>query len=128
MMRNQLFLAALGLVLGLAGAASAEDPAKVGQTSAGPALTDPAGMTLYTFTRDMPGASNCNGACATAWPPFAAGPADKGGGDWSVIQRDDGKPQWAHKGEPLYRYAQDKAPGDASGEGAAAGKWHVAKP
>jgi predicted lipoprotein with Yx(FWY)xxD motif len=127
-MRTQLFLAALGLGLCLAGAAVAEGPAKVGQTSAGPALTDAAGMTLYTFTRDMPGASNCNGACATAWPPFTAGGADKSAGDWSVVQRDDGKLQWAYKGQPLYRDAQDKSPGDAAGEGAAAGKWHVAKP
>jgi predicted lipoprotein with Yx(FWY)xxD motif len=103
-------------------------PAKVGQTSAGPTLTDPAGMTLYTYSRDMTGYSNCNDACAAAWPPFAA-PADaKSAGDWSIVHRDDGKPQWAYKGAALYHDAKDAKPGDAAGEGADGGKWHAAKP
>ena len=127
-MRKMLSLATFGAAIALAGAAAAEGPGKVGQTSAGPALTDPAGMTLYTYTRDMPGVSNCNGDCAAAWPPLAASASDQGAGDWSVIQRDDGKMQWAYKGAALYRDAQDKAPGDATGEGAANGKWHIAKP
>ena len=35
-------------------------------------LTGTNGMTLYTFTRDTPGVSNCNGNCAAAWPPLMA--------------------------------------------------------
>lgn len=103
-------------------------PAKVGQTSLGPALTDQRGMTLYTFTRDMTGYSNCNGPCAAAWPPLLA-PADaKVSGDWTVIPRDDGRRQWAYKGRALYDWSKDTAPGDVAGDGADNGKWHVAKP
>lgn len=103
-------------------------PAKVSQTSLGPALTDGRGMTLYTFTRDMTGYSNCNGACAAAWPPLLA-PADaKASSDWTIIPRDDGKRQWAYKGSALYGWGKDAAPGDVTGAGADNGKWHVAKP
>src|SRR5436190_23123187 len=38
----------------------------------GPILTDPAGMTLYTWAGDQQGVSNCNDNCATAWPPLLA--------------------------------------------------------
>jgi len=128
-MRPTLFIGALAGALSLALSAAAQDagPAKVGQTSAGSTLTDPAGMTLYTYNRDMTGYSNCNDACATAWPPFLAGADAKAAGDWSIVHRDDGKLQWAYKGAALYHYAQDK-PGGASGDNAAGGKWHVAKP
>jgi predicted lipoprotein with Yx(FWY)xxD motif len=103
-------------------------PAKVGQTSLGPTLTDSRGMTLYTFTRDMTGYSNCNGDCAVAWPPLLA-PADaKANGDWSIVVRDDGKRQWAYKGSALYAWSKDAAPGDVIGDGIGNGKWHVAKP
>ncbi|HEX5380278.1 MAG TPA: hypothetical protein VFW47_17000 [Phenylobacterium sp.] len=115
--------------LSLSGALAQETgPAKVAQTSLGPALTDARGMTLYTFTRDMTGYSNCNGPCAAAWPPLLA-PADaKAGGDWTIILRDDGKRQWAYKGSALYGWSKDAAPGDVTGDGADNGKWHVAKP
>ena len=109
--------------------ASAQDagPAKIGQTSAGPTLTDANGMTLYTYSRDMTGYSNCNGACATAWPPFSAAADAKASDDWTIIVRDDGKRQWAYKGMALYAWSKDAKPGDVSGDGAG-GKWHIAKP
>ena len=72
--------------------------------SAGPArvsngvLTGANGMTLYTFDKDAPGKSNCNGPCATNWPPLYAADGDSGSGDYSVITRDDGKKQWATRG------------------------------
>jgi predicted lipoprotein with Yx(FWY)xxD motif len=130
-MRSMLFAAAV-IAMSAAGysSVSAQDlgPAKVGQTSAGPALTDARGMTLYTYTRDMTGFSNCNGPCAAEWPPMSA-PADaKSNGDWSIIVRDDGKRQWAYKGAALYVWSKDVSPGQAAGEGAGNGKWHIAKP
>ena len=80
-------------------------------------FVDAKGMTLYTFDRDTPGKSNCNGPCAVNWPPFGA-PADaKPTGDWSVITREDGRKQWAYKGKPLYTWAKDQKPGDRSGDG-----------
>jgi predicted lipoprotein with Yx(FWY)xxD motif len=100
-------------------------PAKV----ADGVLTNPAGMTLYTFDRDTAGSgkSVCNGPCATNWPPFAA-PADaKATGEWSIVTRDDGAKQWAYKGKPLYAWSKDQKPGDKTGDGFLNNAWHVAK-
>jgi len=119
-------VAALG-ALSLPAIAQPSGPGKVGQSSLGPVLTDQNGMTLYTYSRDMVGYSNCNGDCATAWPPLAA---DTGAasGDWTVIVRDDGKKQWAYKGHAVYRDSKDAKPGDVTGDGADSGKWRTAKP
>jgi predicted lipoprotein with Yx(FWY)xxD motif len=35
-------------------------------------LADARGMTLYTYDKDEPGKSNCNGLCAHFWPPLRA--------------------------------------------------------
>lgn len=40
--------------------------------SLGQMLTDPAGRTLYRFSRDTPGTSSCYDQCAAAWPPLLA--------------------------------------------------------
>ncbi|MFI4976756.1 MAG: hypothetical protein ACHP84_19665 [Caulobacterales bacterium] len=111
-------------------AAVAQDagPAKVAQTSLGPTLTDASGMTLYTYTRDMTGFSNCNDQCAAAWPPLAAAADAKANGDWTIIVRDDGKKQWAYKGRALYTWSKDFKPGDTTGDGGDNGKWRTAKP
>ena len=104
-------------------AASAADPAKVTDG----VLTGPNGMTLYTFDPDSGGKSTCNGTCAVNWPPLMASDTDKPSGDWTVIQRDDGKKQWAFKGKPLYYWAKDSKPGDKTGDGVNK-VWHLAKP
>lgn len=87
------------------------------------------GMTLYVFDKDPAGAgkSVCNGPCAGNWPPLAAGSDAKPSGDYSVITRDDGSKQWAHKGKPLYYWAKDQKPGDKTGDGFNK-VWHVANP
>jgi len=90
-------------------------------------LTDTKGMTLYTFERDSAGKSACNGPCAANWPPLVAGADAKASGDWTIVTRDDGTKQWAYKGRPLYTWAQDKKPGDRTGDGFR-NVWHVAKP
>ena len=89
-------------------------------------MTDPKGMTLYTFDKDSGGKSMCNGPCATNWPPLMAGADAKPSGDMTIITRDDGSKQWAFKGKPLYTFAKDKKPGDMTGEGVN-NVWHVAK-
>lgn len=93
------------------------------------ALTDGAGMTLYTFDNDPAGAgkSVCNGPCAVNWPPLMADASARGDGDYSVITRDDGRRQWAYKGKPLYLWVNDKKPGDRTGDGFR-NVWRVAKP
>lgn len=92
-------------------------------------LTDPSGLTLYVFDNDatMPGKSACTGVCLNMWTPFLAESGVKAAGDYSLITRDDGKRQWAYKGKPLYRWYNDKKPGDQVGDGLRR-VWHVAKP
>jgi predicted lipoprotein with Yx(FWY)xxD motif len=103
-------------------------PAKVAGTAKGKSLVDTHGMTLYTFDRDKtPGKSNCNGKCAGNWPPFAATADAADVGSWTVIVRNDGSKQWAYKGKPLYRWMDDKKPGDADGDGRFS-VWHIAAP
>lgn len=102
-------------------------PAKTGDTAKGKVLTDDKGMTLYQFDKDSGGKSACNGPCAQLWPPLMATADAKTSGDWSVVARDDGSKQWAHKGQPLYTWAKDTKAGEVSGDGVN-GVWHIAKP
>jgi predicted lipoprotein with Yx(FWY)xxD motif len=103
-------------------------PGKVGDTAKGKALVDAQGLTLYTFDRDTAaGKSNCNGKCTINWPPLAATADAKNMGDWTVIVRNDGSKQWAYKGKPLYRWMEDKKPGDVDGDGRF-NVWHIAVP
>src|ERR1044071_1378559 len=41
-----------------------------GNDELGAFLVGPNGMTLYLYTKDTPGVSNCYDKCATAWPPL----------------------------------------------------------
>ncbi|WP_153145459.1 hypothetical protein [Dechloromonas sp. H13] len=112
----------------LAACSSYSTRAAAPATESGGVLTGANGMTLYTFDKDAPGKSNCNGPCATNWPPLYAADGDSGSGDYSVINRDDGKKQWAFKGKPLYYWTKDQKPGDRTGDGFLNNAWHVAKP
>ena len=106
---------------------------EVAETDAGPSLVGPDGRTLYIFTRDTEGTSNCADDCAALWPPFEveAGatvePGEGVSGDLAIIERDDGTSQVTHDGMPLYYYAEDAEPGDATGEGVG-GVWFIASP
>jgi predicted lipoprotein with Yx(FWY)xxD motif len=123
--RAALLPCAFALALAaFAGAAHAAEPAK----AAGGMLVGANGMTLYTFDKDSGGKSACNGPCATNWPPLMAADGDQASGDWSIVTRDDGKKQWAYKGKPLYFWAKDAKPGDATGDGMLNNAWHAAKP
>lgn len=88
-----------------------------------------AGMTLYTFDKDVAGSgkSVCNGPCAQNWPPVMASSNDSSGGDWSLVTRDDGSKQWAYQGKPLYLWIKDQKPGDTTGDGVNK-VWRIAKP
>jgi predicted lipoprotein with Yx(FWY)xxD motif len=112
-------------LLGGCASMTASSPAKV----ADGVLVGPNGMTLYVFDRDTAGSgkSVCNGPCATNWPPLMATDADKPGGDYTVVTRDDGAKQWAMKGKPLYYWAKDTKPGDKTGDNVGT-VWHVVKP
>ena len=92
-------------------------------------LVGPNQMTLYVFDRDAAGSgkSQCNGPCATNWPPLMAPGGSRPIGHWSVVTRDDGASQWAYKGRPLYFWAKDKKPGETTGDGVG-NAWHTARP
>lgn len=118
---------AAGVALAVA-AGCASMSAPDGVRAAGGMLTDPAGMTLYTFDKDPAGAgkSMCNDGCAKNWPPLAVSAGSEPRGDWTIVVRDDGSRQWAYKGKPLYLWVKDHKPGDMTGDGFR-GVWHVAR-
>ncbi|WP_354639254.1 hypothetical protein [Kitasatospora camelliae] len=100
----------------------------------GAIVTDNEGRTLYRFDKDTakPPVSNCNGACATTWPPVMAGdsaPELKGIDKAlvSTVTRADGSKQVTLNGWPVYRYAPDTKPGDTKGQGVN-GTWFVITP
>ena len=91
-------------------------------------LTNAKGLTLYWFVPDTSTKSNCNGSCATYWPPVP-GPATAGAGvtgKLATIKRSDGSTQATYDGHPLYTYVGDTAPGQAKGNGLnlSGGVWH----
>lgn len=89
-------------------------------------LVAASGMTLYVFDNDTAGSgkSACNGGCAALWPALKANDGENATGDYTIISRDDGARQWAHKGKPLYLWANDKKPGDKTGDNFK-DVWHV---
>lgn len=110
-----------------AGAALAGNVIETGDTAVGKVLTDGSGMTLYTFDKDTGAVSNCYGDCAVKWPPLEAKANARPSEKFGIIIRADGSRQWAYKGEALYTWFKDEAPGDITGDGVK-NVWHVAKP
>jgi predicted lipoprotein with Yx(FWY)xxD motif len=99
----------------------------------GPYLTGAAGMSLYTFAFDVPGASNCYDRCAQAWPPLLVDAvtellAGEGiPGELGTAERDDGTIQVTYEDWPLYYWSNDEAPGDTTGHNVN-NVWAVAYP
>ncbi|RII20264.1 hypothetical protein DSC45_03490 [Streptomyces sp. YIM 130001] len=97
----------------------------------GKVLTDSSGFTLYRFDKDTakPPKSACEGDCAKAWPAVLAKGAEPAPGiDKSLlgsVKAPDGTEQLTVAGWPMYRYAEDKKPGDAKGQGVG-GTWYAA--
>jgi predicted lipoprotein with Yx(FWY)xxD motif len=96
----------------------------------GNVVTDSRGFTLYRFDEDTanPPASNCNDACATAWPPVPADDVTAADGvkaaDLGSVTRADGTTQLTLGGWPVYRYAKDTKAGDTKGQGVG-GTWNA---
>jgi len=108
-----------------AAGSSALKTAKIGGATV---VTNAKGFTLYWFVPDTATTSKCNGSCATFWPPVK-GPATAGAGvtgKLATIKRADGSAQATYNGHPLYTYAGDHAPGQATGDGlnVNGGVWH----
>ncbi len=126
-MLKLLSFPAIGAVA-LAAAAFAADSSATPPAAKNGMFVNAKGMTLYTFDKDTPGKSVCNGQCATNWPPMLVGDGGKAIGDWTIVVRDDGLKQWAYKGKPVYGWVKDAKPGDTTGDGFLNGAWHIAKP
>jgi predicted lipoprotein with Yx(FWY)xxD motif len=88
-------------------------------TSKGTVLTTAGGLTLYWFAKDTAMQSNCNGSCATYWPPVIGSPVAAPGTSlphgFGTIKRADGQTQATYDGHPLYTYAGDTGAGQISG-------------
>ncbi len=117
--------------------AAASAPTTLGTTDIGglgPVLTDQVGRTLYLFTKDGKdsGQSTCDGACAKTWPPLLVDgritvAQDIDTGLIGQISRADGRKQVTVGGWPVYTYAKDGAPGEATGHGAG-NTWYAVEP
>lgn len=99
-----------------------------------PYLVGPEGLTLYMFTNDADGVSNCSGQCATNWPPLVVADGEEptasedAPGELGVIEREDGLGrQVTYNGMPLYYWVGDTAPGQTSGH-EVGGVWFVVPP
>jgi predicted lipoprotein with Yx(FWY)xxD motif len=104
-------------------------------SSGGTVLASGSGRAIYLWAKDTGDMSNCNGACAGAWPPVtttgtatAAGSAKAS--DIGTITRSDGTKQVTYDGHPLYYFSGDSGPGTASGQGSDAfgAKWWLVAP
>ncbi|HEY3023486.1 MAG TPA: hypothetical protein VGK11_07625 [Actinomycetota bacterium] len=98
----------------------------------GTVLADSAGLTLYHNTKETRSMIVCTGGCASSWPPVLVTgslPQDTGviKGTFGTIMRPDGSTQLTINGMPLYTYAVDSGPGQASGQGIA-GVWFAVTP
>jgi predicted lipoprotein with Yx(FWY)xxD motif len=112
-------------------------PATVGvaDSDLGMILVDSQGRTLYLFQKDSGTTSACTGACASAWPPLRVSgqPTVGTGANASLVgttTRSDGNTQVTYNGHPLYLYAADQNPGDATGQGLTAfgAAWFTVSP
>jgi predicted lipoprotein with Yx(FWY)xxD motif len=109
--------------------ATASD-AKLGQI-----LVDGKGITLYLFVADTGSKSTCYTSCAQVWPPVLTNGAPQAGTGaqaslLGTTTRTDGTIQVTYSGHPLYYFAGDKKPGDATGQGIDnfGGLWWVISP
>jgi predicted lipoprotein with Yx(FWY)xxD motif len=89
-------------------------------------LVNAQGMTLYHLSGESSDRFLCtSAACVASWPPVSASAISTSIGGLAAVKRPDGSQQLAYKGEPLYTFVGDKAPGEANGQGVKAdgGTW-----
>jgi predicted lipoprotein with Yx(FWY)xxD motif len=102
-----------------AGQPSSTATVNVRSTSMGTVLSDSAGLPLYTYSGDQPGAttSACTGGCASAWPALmSTGTPTAGAGVTGTLGKlASGQVIW--NGHPLYTFASDSPSGNPTGDG-----------
>jgi predicted lipoprotein with Yx(FWY)xxD motif len=99
----------------------------------GPVVLDGQGFTLYRFDHDSaaPPQSNCTQQCLTAWLPVLVNEKvsfkDLDPARLGAVPRSDGTRQVTVGGRPVYRFVDDRVPGQAAGQGTD-GLWFVIAP
>ena len=115
----------------------ASGAAQVGaaDSALGRIVVDNGRRTLYAFEKDENGRTDCSGQCATYWPPLLT--SDQPVAGVSVMQsllgttrRANGTTQVTYAGHPLYRFFEDRKPGETKGEGSQdfGAEWYVLSP
>jgi predicted lipoprotein with Yx(FWY)xxD motif len=126
---STLACAALTLTLGACGSDDREQPAGANVSveqidGVGAVLVDGDGAALYTSDQEEDGTIRCTGRCTDFWIPLDAGSSaptatDEVGGKLATVERPDGGMQVTYDGKPLYRFSEDPAPGQVTGNGLA---------
>jgi predicted lipoprotein with Yx(FWY)xxD motif len=78
------------------------------------------GLTLYSLSAERHGRFICTTTfCLSLWKPLVVPRGTKPTGirGLTVVKRPDGRRQVAYRGGPLYRFVQDKRPGQIKGNG-----------
>lgn len=88
-------------------------------STVGDYLTDGSGDTLYTYSGDTSGASNCLNSCLASWPAYVDSsgvttglPTNVG----TITRSDSGATQYTYNGLPLYTFISD-TPNKVTGNG-----------
>jgi predicted lipoprotein with Yx(FWY)xxD motif len=71
-------------------------------------------MTPYPAGLEMPEVDT-RPSCTDVWPPVLASADAKPLGKWTIVDRTDGRKQWAYDSSPLYTSVLDKQAGDVLG-------------
>jgi predicted lipoprotein with Yx(FWY)xxD motif len=107
----------------------------VADSALGRIIVNNAGLTLYVFEKDANGRSACSGQCGRYWPPLLtnAKPGARVGVTQSLLgttRRANGTAQVTYAGHPLYRFFEDRKPGETKGEGSQdfGAEWDVLSP
>jgi predicted lipoprotein with Yx(FWY)xxD motif len=89
-------------------------------------LVDRRGHTVYAAdAANAAEIEKCSTNECRQWDVLSAPQLAEAVGDFTIVQRHDGTHQWAFRGEPLYTYSRDLAPGYANGIGVDK-RWDVA--
>ncbi|GEB49654.1 hypothetical protein HLB32_06435 [Streptomyces cacaoi] len=115
-----------------AGSMKAGETVKLKKSKYGKILVDGKGRTLYLFEKDKRNKSDCKDDCATAWPPMTVKNKARAGkgvmkSELKTVKRDKGEKQVTYHGHPLYRFEEDRKPGQTNGQGVDqfGAKWYV---
>jgi predicted lipoprotein with Yx(FWY)xxD motif len=92
-------------------------------------LVNRRGLTLYSLSVERHGRFICsNAACLALWKPLviARGSTPTGVAGLGRVKRPDKRIQVTYRGAPLYRFVQDRKPGQVKGNGFKdVGTWRV---